>query len=98
MDKTENGRKKMEEELVAIRETLHRAAVKLPQQKGASTGSPLSSSRNGNTEGNTGGNQASQDLSGIMGQLHQLENERKVEGSLISALCCVRSLHRAGGR
>lgn len=76
LDDVRKSKGKLEEELTTIRETVHRAAVKLsphPRQKGIA-GSPSVSVRNGNTE--SGG--LTQDLAGVMERLHQLENERKV--------------------
>lgn len=74
----------MEEELTTIRETVHRAAIKLsphPRHKGAA-GSPSAPSRNGGSDG--GGNGVTQDLNGVMERLHHLENERKVS----FRICC----------
>ena len=68
----------LDEEMATVRETIHRAALKLSahaQQKGQS-GSPSVSSRNGSSEGSS--SSITQDLTAVMERLHHLENERKV--------------------
>jgi predicted nucleic acid-binding Zn-ribbon protein len=76
LDDVRKSKSKLEEDLATVRETVHRAAVKLsphPRQKGMA-GSPSGSVRHGTTESSS----LMQDLTGVMERLHHLENERKV--------------------
>ena len=80
LEETHKFKAKLEDEVATVRETVHRAAIKLsPHARQKSSGSSSSSSRSGGGEGGGASTSSvSQDLTGVMERLHQLETERKV--------------------
>ena len=83
LDEAQRSKVRLEEEVTTIRETVHRAAIKLSphaRQRGSPSGVAPRSEGSG---GVGGGTTISQDLTGVMERLHHLENERKVSKSTV---------------